>query len=63
VLSTSIEVRETKKLNFVDQCYQSTCVMSHNTVTYMEKAFKNLKTQCIKFVSILMLADPVVYYW
>ena len=42
--------------------YQSTCVISQNTVTYIKKAFKNLKIPCIKFVSVLMLINPVVYY-
>ena len=43
--------------------YQSTCVISQNTVTYIKKAFKNLKAPCIKFVSVLMIADLIVCYW
>jgi hypothetical protein len=42
--------------------YYSTSVISQNIVTYIKKAFKNLKAHCIKFVSVLMLANPVLYY-
>ena len=43
--------------------HELTCVMSQNTVTYTKKAFKNLQAPRIKFISVLMLANPVVYYW